>query len=136
MVSHRSHTVKVLQVLLFCAPFYDFLDHVSKNAVHSFKSETPLLDAMIVFMREFRVIGSAGTVEQLQEVIRGKGKDKAYGDPLTPHFLYDEMKRSKWFATLEVRGSHCLSGRSAANNRTARSSAGCGRVPGVAPPGS
>ncbi|CAI4215265.1 unnamed protein product [Parascedosporium putredinis] len=88
----------VLQVLLFCTPFYDFLDQVSKNAVHSFKSETPLIDAMIVFMREFRVIASA-SADQLQEAI--KGKDRTYGDPLTPNFLYDEMKRSKWFATLE-----------------------------------
>lgn len=86
-------------------------------------------------MREFRVIGSASTVEQLQEVIRGKGKDKAYGDPLTPHFLYDEMKRSKWFATLEVSDYYHVSRRSAANTRTARSSAGCGGVLGVASTG-
>ena len=36
----------VLQVLLFCVPFYDFLENVSKNATHSFKSETPMMDAM------------------------------------------------------------------------------------------
>ncbi|QSZ36879.1 hypothetical protein DSL72_006762 [Monilinia vaccinii-corymbosi] len=36
----------VLQVLVFCTPFYDFLDQVSKKAAHSFKSETPLIDAM------------------------------------------------------------------------------------------
>lgn len=52
-------------------------------------------------MREFRVIGSADSVEKLNQVVQGK--DRAYGDPLTPNFLYDEMKRSKWFATLEVR---------------------------------
>lgn len=36
----------VLQVLVFCIPFYDFLEVVGKNAKHSFKSETPLIDAM------------------------------------------------------------------------------------------
>lgn len=36
----------VLQVLVFCAPFYDFLEQVSKKAAHSFKNETPLIDAM------------------------------------------------------------------------------------------
>ena len=36
----------VLQVLVFCIPFYDFLEMVGKNAKHSFKSETPLIDAM------------------------------------------------------------------------------------------
>ena len=85
-------------------------------------------------MREFRVIGSASSVEQLNQIVQGK--DKAYGDPLTPNFLYDEMKRSKWFATLEV--SIRLSSaedQQAANNRAARPSAGCRGVPRVAPPG-
>jgi len=36
----------VLQVLIFCIPFFDFLDQVSKKAAYSFKSETPLVDAM------------------------------------------------------------------------------------------
>ena len=31
---------------MFCTPFYDFLDKVGKQAVHSFKSDTPLVDAM------------------------------------------------------------------------------------------
>jgi hypothetical protein len=38
--------VQVLQVLVFCAPFYIFLDQVGKSAAHSFKSDTPLIDAM------------------------------------------------------------------------------------------
>lgn len=37
---------QVLQVLIFCIPFYGFLDQVSKKAAHSFNSETPLIDAM------------------------------------------------------------------------------------------
>jgi hypothetical protein len=39
---------QVLQVLVFCVPFYDFLEQVGRNAAHSFKSETPILDAMYV----------------------------------------------------------------------------------------
>lgn len=41
-----ANSFKILQVLVFCVPFYDFLDQVGKRAVHSFKSETPLVDAM------------------------------------------------------------------------------------------
>lgn len=33
-------------MLLFCIPFYDFLDQVGKKVAYSFKSETPLVDAM------------------------------------------------------------------------------------------
>lgn len=41
-------TLQVLQTLVFCVPFYDFLDRVGKQSAHSFRSETPLLDAMYV----------------------------------------------------------------------------------------
>jgi ubiquitin carboxyl-terminal hydrolase 10 len=37
---------QVLQVLVSCVPFYSFLDQVGKRAAHSFKSGTPLIDAM------------------------------------------------------------------------------------------
>lgn len=37
---------QILQILLFCTPFYNFIDRVGKQVVHNFKSETPLMDAM------------------------------------------------------------------------------------------
>ena len=40
--------MQVLQVLVFCTPFYTFLDQAGKKAAHSFKSDTPLIDAMYV----------------------------------------------------------------------------------------
>jgi ubiquitin carboxyl-terminal hydrolase 10 len=36
----------VLQVLMFCSPFYSFLEQYGKRAAYSFKSETPMIDAM------------------------------------------------------------------------------------------
>ena len=33
-------------MLVFCAPFYDFLDRVARRATYAFKSDTPLIDAM------------------------------------------------------------------------------------------
>jgi ubiquitin carboxyl-terminal hydrolase 10 len=53
-----------------------------------------------MFMREFRVIASAPSSTKLREAIGGK--EKQYGEPFTPGFLYDEMKKSKWLANLEV----------------------------------
>ena len=41
-----NEELQVLQVLIFCTPFYSFLDQVGKRVAHSFKSETPLVDAM------------------------------------------------------------------------------------------
>ncbi|RDA86177.1 hypothetical protein CP532_3011 [Ophiocordyceps camponoti-leonardi (nom. inval.)] len=47
----------VLQVLIYCTPFHDFLDQVSKRAAHSFKSETPLIDAMFVHQPAWQACG-------------------------------------------------------------------------------
>ena len=38
--------VQILQVLVFCVPFYNFLERIGRQAAHSFKSETPVLDAL------------------------------------------------------------------------------------------
>ncbi|EGS18335.1 ubiquitin carboxyl-terminal hydrolase-like protein [Thermochaetoides thermophila DSM 1495] len=89
----------VLQVLLFCTPFYDFLDQVSKKAAHSFKSETPLLDTMIMFMREFKAIASASTAELLRKRLRPEEYEK-YGDPFTPEFVYDTIRKLPRFSSM------------------------------------
>ncbi|KAF7677315.1 cysteine proteinase [Alternaria burnsii] len=90
----------ILQVLLFCVPFYDFLDQVAKRAAHSFKSETPLVDAMIMFLRDFRLIDSANNVEQLRLRLKGNELEQ-YGDPLTPEYVYDVIKRLPRFDNMK-----------------------------------
>ncbi|KAI4707473.1 hypothetical protein J4E89_008001 [Alternaria sp. Ai002NY15] len=90
----------ILQVLLFCVPFYDFLDQVAKRAAHSFKSETPLVDAMIMFLRDFRLIDSADTVDQLRLRLKGNELEQ-YGDPLTPEYVYDVIKRLPRFDNMK-----------------------------------
>jgi ubiquitin carboxyl-terminal hydrolase 10 len=42
----NSLTFQVLQILIFCVPFYDFLDKIALKATHQFKSDTPVIDAM------------------------------------------------------------------------------------------
>lgn len=46
MAEHLTNVAQILQILVFCIPFFDFLDQVGKRAAHSFKSDTPLVDAM------------------------------------------------------------------------------------------
>ncbi|KAF4627752.1 hypothetical protein G7Y89_g10403 [Cudoniella acicularis] len=89
----------VLQVLMFCMPFYAFLDQVGKRAAHSFKSDTPLIDAMIMFMREYPAIDSAASVEQLRLRLK-EGELEEYGDPFTPDFVYDVIKRLPRFSSM------------------------------------
>ncbi|KAF6817967.1 ubiquitin thiolesterase [Colletotrichum sojae] len=90
----------VLQVLLFCAPFYDFLDQVSKKASHKFNSETPVLDVLILFMREFRVIESADSVDKLRKKLRSEQLEQ-YGEPFKPQFVYDAIKPLPEFANIK-----------------------------------
>lgn len=89
----------VLQVLMFCSPFYEFLDQVSKRAVHSFKSDTPLLDAMVMFMHEYKVIKSASSDEQLRKIVRSEEIDR-YGEPFTPEFVYEAIRQLSRFASM------------------------------------
>lgn len=90
----------VLQALVFCTPFYDFLDQVSKKVAHSFKSETPLIDAMVMFLREYKVIDSAVSVDQLRRRLKSEELEQ-YGDSFIPEFVYDAMKRLPRFATMQ-----------------------------------
>jgi len=90
----------ILQVLIFCVPFYDFLDQVSKKAAHSFKSETPLIDAMIMFMREFKVIDSAVSVDQLRRRLKNDELEQ-YGEAFTPEFVYEAMRKLDRFKSMQ-----------------------------------
>ncbi|KAK4179881.1 hypothetical protein QBC36DRAFT_56640 [Triangularia setosa] len=89
----------VLQVLIFCIPFYDFLDQVSKKATHSFKSETPLIDALIMFMREFKIIDSATSTDLLKKRLKPEELEQ-YGESFTPEFVYEAIRKLPRFASM------------------------------------
>ena len=38
-------------MLVFCVPFYSFLDRIANRAAHTFKSDTPMVDALYVVYR-------------------------------------------------------------------------------------
>ncbi|KAL1952492.1 hypothetical protein VTO42DRAFT_5188 [Malbranchea cinnamomea] len=82
----------ILQILVFCVPFYDFLDRVGRRAVHSFRSDVPLIDAMILFMREFRVIDAASSVEQLRLRLK-QNELEQYGEAFTPEYVYQVTRQ-------------------------------------------
>ncbi|KAF2839100.1 cysteine proteinase [Patellaria atrata CBS 101060] len=89
----------ILQTLVFCVPFYNFLDQVGKRAAHSFKSDTPLLDAMILFMREFNIIDAADSVEKLKLRLKDNELEQ-YGEAFIPEYVYDVIKRLPRFSTM------------------------------------
>lgn len=91
----------VLQVLVFCIPFYDFLDQIGRRASHSFQSNTPLIDAMIMFMREYPTITSAETVDKLKRQLRPEDSGD-YGEQFAPDFVYDVVNKLPRFASMRV----------------------------------
>lgn len=86
---------------MFCVPFYDLLDQVGKKAAHSFKSETPLIDALIMFMREYKVLKSSASVDQLNRILKNEDLER-YGEPFTPEFVYDAIRQLSRFASMRV----------------------------------
>ncbi|KAI7479706.1 cysteine proteinase [Hortaea werneckii] len=89
----------ILQVLVFCAPFYVFLDQVRQRTVHSMKSETPLVDAMIMFMREFKVLGSAESLGVLRKTLNQQQLEQ-YGEPIIPEYVYDAIRKLPRFQSM------------------------------------
>ncbi|KAI4259967.1 MAG: hypothetical protein L6R42_004281, partial [Xanthoria sp. 1 TBL-2021] len=89
----------VLQILVFCVPFYDLLEKLGRRVAHNFKSETPLVDAMIMFMQEFPIIDSAESVEKLRLRLR-KGEIEQYGDAFIPEFVYEVIRRLPRFSSM------------------------------------
>ncbi|KAG6034136.1 hypothetical protein E4U41_006674 [Claviceps citrina] len=90
----------VLQVLVFCTPFYNFLEQLRQKAAHSFKSETPLVDILVVFMQEFKVLASATSADRLCHTVRMETFCQ-YGEPFTPEFVYDAIRQLSRFASME-----------------------------------
>ncbi|KAJ5539260.1 hypothetical protein N7513_007592 [Penicillium frequentans] len=82
----------VLQILVSCVPFHQFLDYVGRRSAHSFHSDVPLIDALIMFMREFRVIDAATSEEQLKMRLKPNELEK-YGDAFVPEFVYEMIRQ-------------------------------------------
>lgn len=82
----------VLQILVSCVPFYQLLDHIGKRASHSIHSDFPMVDALIMFMKEFRVIDAADDEEQLRMRLKANELEQ-YGEAFTPEFVYEVIRQ-------------------------------------------
>ncbi|KAH9950226.1 hypothetical protein B0H21DRAFT_686903 [Amylocystis lapponica] len=95
----------VLQVLIYCQPFHrlfaELSKHLSGPVVGSQKEgtkATPLIDAVIQFLKEFvpRSSGQAGAEA------KGKEREDDFYEPesFIPSYVYDAMKEKKRFASM------------------------------------
>ncbi|KAL3469769.1 hypothetical protein BJX99DRAFT_264856 [Aspergillus californicus] len=82
----------VLQILVSCVPFYQLLDHIGKRASHSFQSNSPMIDALIMFMKEFRIIDAAHDEDQLRMRLKATELEE-YGEAFVPEFVYEVIRQ-------------------------------------------
>ncbi|KAG0263031.1 hypothetical protein BG011_009428 [Mortierella polycephala] len=82
----------ILQPLLHCPPFYNLLMQIGKHVAHSFKSSTPLVDSLIMFLNEFHV---------------SKKNQPDYGPPFVPEYVYDALRGLKRFDSMKGRQEDC-----------------------------
>ncbi|PLW26150.1 hypothetical protein PCASD_23546 [Puccinia coronata f. sp. avenae] len=88
----------ILQVLVHCSPFFNLLRHIGRIVAHDFKSQTPLLDAMIAFLHEFQTVNPT----ELQPIPDPSGQPKKYQLPTSAvHLRQGEpfIAESVWMAT-------------------------------------
>lgn len=52
-------------------------------------------------MREFKVIDSAASVDQLKKRLKAEEYEQ-YGEPFTPEFVYDAIRKLPRFASMRV----------------------------------
>ncbi|KAF9188304.1 hypothetical protein BGZ50_001419 [Haplosporangium sp. Z 11] len=69
-----------------------FMNAIGKHVVHSFKSSTPLVDSLIMFLNEFHV---------------SKKNQPDYGPPFVPEYVYDALRGLKRFDSMRGRQEDC-----------------------------
>ncbi|CAN8105673.1 unnamed protein product [Discula destructiva] len=94
------YMISILQALLYCTPFYRFLHQVKMQSAQSLKSHTPLLDALIDFQGNFRVIKSADSPKQLRESLTPE-QHRQYGETLHANSVFDAAFRLPAIKNLE-----------------------------------
>ncbi|KAF9418019.1 hypothetical protein BGZ76_004458 [Entomortierella beljakovae] len=82
----------ILQPLLHCPPFYNLLMQIGKHVVHKFKSTTPLVDSLIMFLNEFQIV---------------KKPQAEYGSSFVPEYVYDALRGLKRFDSMRGRQEDC-----------------------------
>ncbi|ODN88069.1 hypothetical protein L198_06825 [Cryptococcus wingfieldii CBS 7118] len=87
----------ILQVLVYCPPFTELFEEFGKRLQADLARKTPLLEAMIVFLREFLVAPTPADAPKP----KGKGKEmNKQKEAFIPENVYDAMKENKRFDTM------------------------------------
>ncbi|KAJ1564815.1 hypothetical protein HK405_013911, partial [Cladochytrium tenue] len=83
----------ILQPLVHCPPFYNFVRGIASEMAHTFNSKTPLLDSMIIFLNEFD-----------EEKPDNPKKFNIYDEEaFAPEYVYDALRDMKKISSTKGR---------------------------------
>jgi len=81
----------ILQPLLYCAPFYNFIYSLKKETIHSMNNKPSIIESMIMFFDEFKVV-------------KKKELDgEEYGESFIPEYVYDALRKFNSSTSLKGR---------------------------------
>lgn len=88
----------ILQTLLFTAPFYNLISLIGSNTAEDLAGRTPLLDAMVAYLGEFR------TTDPMKEFQLNNGKsyeeELSRNDAFVPNVIYHALNKNTRFAQM------------------------------------
>ena len=84
----------ILQTLVYCAPFYNLFSLIGTEVPADFGNATPLMEAVIHFLREFLPADSSNSFDSPSASVHDAA---AASEPFIPEFVYDAMRLNKRF---------------------------------------
>ncbi|CDS01437.1 hypothetical protein [Sporisorium scitamineum] len=84
----------ILQTLVYCAPFYNLFSLVGREVPADFGNATPLMEAVIHFLREFQPTHATTTTSNS---LHSPQFAPDASEPFVPEFVYDAMRLNKRF---------------------------------------
>lgn len=85
----------ILQTLVYCAPFYNLFSLIGREVPADFGNATPLMEAVIQFLREFLPVDSSHSLDSPS--LGHDASIAAASEPFVPEFVYDAMRLNKRF---------------------------------------
>lgn len=94
----------ILQALLFTGPFYNLISLIGANTSQDLAGKTPLLDAMVSYLSEFRATKDNHSQEKEHGLRTGEGYEETpsaqYRDAFIPSIIYHALNHNHRFAQM------------------------------------
>lgn len=94
----------ILQALLFTAPFYNLVSLIGANTSQDLSGKTPLLDAMVSYLSEFKATKDNHAQEKEHGLRSGEGYEEQpstqYKDAFIPSIIYHALNHNHRFAQM------------------------------------